>query len=348
MQSFRDAASRSLRDAVVLSWDDSKGLKSRLGAGQTRLPLMSSPRFRRWSLALAGCRKPFLGSDHLWRESQEANSSTSSHESSFSQSQRCCTKKEKDRLWNEGLGSRKNIETLHHTLWHYISTLYHLMSHCAALTKDLVCSLSSFCSTHRSTSCWRTAHQQVTPAGAPGSGGCADARLFGAHDTPSILPVLRTRHIETSQANPETQTPVLGPDVWAMHDVWWVNSPGIFHTICEKTSVSFLHVLVVPGGLGLNWHQFHLLSKFEKLQNFRTSFWREFSTDLFPIGLYLGTGESQWSVASTARAQWIVTGFVHASSHLALFKHWTFKNMFRENVFVRSWLWIQCISTNRF
>lgn len=139
---------------------------------------------------------------------------------------------------------------------------------------------------------------------------------------PSILPVLRTRHIETSQANPETQTSVLGPDVWAMHDVWWVNSPGIFHPICEKTRVSFLHVLVVPGGLGLNWHQFHLLSKFEKLQNFRTSCWREFSTDLFPIGLYLGTGESQWSVASTARAQWIVTGFVHASSHLALFKHW--------------------------
>ncbi len=70
---LRDAASRSLRDAVVLSWDDSKGLKSHFGAGQTSLGIMSSPRFRWRSLALAGCRKPFLGPDHLWLESQEAN-----------------------------------------------------------------------------------------------------------------------------------------------------------------------------------------------------------------------------------------------------------------------------------
>lgn len=345
MRSFRDAASRSLRDAVVLSWDDGKGLKSHPGAGQTRFPWCraqgSDDDLWHWRVAenLFWARTIFGGSP---RKQIYLLHHMKAHLANL----RDAVQRKKKR----GRETKAcDQEKLYHTLWHYVGTLYHLMSHCAALTKDLVCSLSSFCSTHRSTSCWRTAHQQVTPAGAPGSGGCADARLFGAHDTPSILPVLRTRHIETSQANPETQTSVLGPDVWAMHDVWWVNSPGIFHVIWEKPPPPvFLHVLVVPGGLGLNWHQFHLLSKFEKLQNFRTSFWREFSTDVFPIGLYLGTGESQWSVASTARAQWIVTGFVHASSHLALFKHWTCKNMFRENVFVRSWLWIQCISTNQF
>ena len=82
---------------------------------------MSSPRFRRWSLALAGCRKPFLGSDHLWRESQEANLSTSSHESSFGQSQRCCTKKEKERPWNEGLWSRKTVSHVMTLGWYIVS-----------------------------------------------------------------------------------------------------------------------------------------------------------------------------------------------------------------------------------
>ena len=99
--------------------------------------------------------------------------------------------------------------------------------------------------------------------------GCADARLFGGHDTPSILLVLRTRHIETSQANPETQTSVLGPDVWSMHDVTWVNSPcaGIFNEICEKkTPVPvpvFLHVL------GGTWRSGSELAPISSLEQIR-------------------------------------------------------------------------------
>ena len=82
--------------------------------------------------------------------------------------------------------------------------------------------------------------------------------------------------------------PNVRPGPRCLIDAWrWVNSPcaGIFNEICEKkTPVPvpvFLHV--VPGGLGLNWHQFHLLSKFEKLQSFRSSFiliyFCEFSAD---------------------------------------------------------------------
>lgn len=303
---------------------------------------MSSPRFRRWSLALAGCRKPFLGSDHLWRESQEANSSTSSHESSFSQSRDAVQRKKKRGCETKACDQEK----LYHTLWHYISRLYGLMSHCAALTKDLVCSLSSFCSTHRSTSCWRTAHQQVTPAGAPGSGGCADARLFGAHDTPSVSAGAK----DSAHWNVTSQSwdPNVRPGPGCLSGAW---------CLMGKQSRNFPYNLrenqcFISASTGGTWRSGSELAPISSLEQIREAsklqdfiltwiFRRRFPNWPLP-------GNRRVSMKRCLHCKSSMNCHRFRSRLIALFKHWTFKNMFRENVFVRSWLWIQCISTNRF
>ena len=73
-------------------------------------------------------------------------------------------------------------------------------------SKVLACFLSSFCCTHRSTSCWPTVRQQDTQAGAP--------RQTSHWSTVSMCRSIlqqsaaRTRDLETAQTNPETQTTV--------------------------------------------------------------------------------------------------------------------------------------------